>query len=122
VVFRYPERETTVLKNFSLTIRRGEKIGVVGPSGSGKSTLAQILMRFYPIEAGEILVDGVDYRKYNLMRYRQQLGLVSQEPTLFLGSASENILYNSAHVPGIYSLLSEYCRISHSADFISKWP
>jgi ATP-binding cassette subfamily B multidrug efflux pump len=61
-----------------LKIRRGDKIGFAGPSGSGKSTVTQILMRFYPIEEGEILIAGVDYRQYNLHRYRKQIGLVSQ--------------------------------------------
>lgn len=67
-----------MLINFNLKITKGEKIAFVGPSGSGKSTLTQILMRYYPIEEGEILVNGVDYRKYNLYKYRRQIGIVSQ--------------------------------------------
>jgi ATP-binding cassette subfamily B (MDR/TAP) protein 1 len=122
VKFKYPEREAIVLKNFSLKINKGDKVGFAGPSGSGKSTIAQILMRFYPIQEGEILVDGVDYRKYNLLQYRLQLGLVSQEPALFLGTARENIIYNSNAQPDEEMRIAEYCKISHSADFISKWP
>ena len=78
VCFKYPSRDATVLNNLSLSIKEGEKIGFVGPSGSGKSTIVQILMRFYEIESGQILVDGKDIKSYNLHSYRRQLGLVSQ--------------------------------------------
>jgi ABC-type multidrug transport system fused ATPase/permease subunit len=52
-------------------------------------------MRFYPLQEGQILVDGVDIKKYNLLNYRRRIGLVSQEPTLFLGNIKDNIIFNS---------------------------
>ena len=93
VVFKYPERDALVLNNFTLKIKKGEKIGFVGPSGSGKSTIIQLLLRFYEIESGQILIDGKDIKKYNLLDYRRQIGLVSQEPTLFQGTVKDNIIY-----------------------------
>lgn len=83
-----------MLQNFNLKINKGEKIGFVGPSGSGKSTIIQLLLRFYEVEEGEILLDGKNIKKYNVFDYRRAMGLVSQEPTLFTGSVKDNIIYN----------------------------
>ena len=68
----------TAVENVSFTVEKGSICILLGPSGSGKSTIIQILMRFYPIQSGEVLVDGVDFRKYNLYSYRKHFGLVSQ--------------------------------------------
>ena len=73
----------------------GEKIALVGHSGSGKSTIIQLLMRFYDPEEGEILINNRNIKEYDLYSLRKQIGLVSQEPALFIGSVSDNIRYNS---------------------------
>jgi len=91
VGFRYGIRE--VLDEVSLAIEPGEMIGVVGPSGSGKSTLVNLVCRFYDVNAGAILVDGVDIRSYALEEYRRNIGIVLQEPFLFYGTIAENIAY-----------------------------
>lgn len=107
-----------VFTNFNLKINKGEKIAFVGPSGSGKSTIVQILMRFYPIQSGEILVDGNDFRKYNLHKYRKHFGLVSQEPTLFLGSIKDNIIFNTDIKKNADKKLQKYCKTANAYDFI----
>ena len=94
VYFSYPTKPNQfVLKNLSFTINPGEKIGIVGLSGSGKSSIIQLIERFYDTNKGEILIDGINIKKYNLYELRKKIGLVSQEPVLFKRSIYENILY-----------------------------
>ena len=96
VYFAYPTRpENVVLKDVSLVINPGEQAAFVGYSGSGKSTIIQLLNRFYDIEEGkgEILIDDVNIKDYNLYELRKKIGLVLQEPTLFRISVLENVRY-----------------------------
>jgi ATP-binding cassette subfamily B protein len=90
--FRYAENEP-VLIDFSLKIRPGENLAIVGHTGAGKSSLAKLIARFYEFQSGRVLVDGQDIRTFNLQQYRRQLGLVSQVPFLFSGTVAENIRY-----------------------------
>lgn len=83
-----------VLENLSFKLKN-QKIALVGHSGSGKSTIVQLLMRFYEPTAGEILINGKNIKEYDLYDLRKQIGLVSQEPSLFMGSVADNIKYNS---------------------------
>ena len=99
VCFNYPSRpDQKVLENFSLVIEPGQCVGVVGQSGSGKSTLALLIQRFYDVNSGSVLVDGVDVREWNTCKLRSTLGLVQQEPSLFADSISYNIGYGSKGV------------------------
>ena len=94
VYFSYPTKPNQlVLKNLSFKINPGEKIGLVGLSGSGKSSIIQLIERFYDVNKGEILIDGINIKEYNLYELRKKIGLVSQEPVLFKRSVYENILY-----------------------------
>ena len=96
VYFAYPTRpENVILKDVSLVINPGEQAAFVGYSGSGKSTIIQLLNRFYDIEEGkgEILIDDVNIKDYNLYELRKKIGLVLQEPTLFRISVLENVRY-----------------------------
>ena len=94
VYFAYPtKRRQLVLKNVSFVINPGEKIGLVGLSGSGKSSIIQLIERFYDVNKGEILIDDINIKEYNLYELRKKIGLVSQEPVLFKRSIYENILY-----------------------------
>ena len=88
--FSYDERES-VLQDFSLDIRSGERLALVGHTGAGKSSIARLITRFYEFQGGELLVDGRDIRRLDLSQYRLHVGLVPQEPFLFSGSVRENI-------------------------------
>ena len=82
-----------VLHGFDLHIRPGEMLALVGHTGSGKSSIAKLIARFYEFQRGSILIDGVDIRALDLPGYRSQLGIVTQTPFLFDGTARENIRY-----------------------------
>ncbi|XP_021371103.1 multidrug resistance protein 1B-like [Mizuhopecten yessoensis] len=102
VHFHYPTRpEVEVLRGLSMIIQPGETVAIVGTSGCGKSTTVQLLERFYDPEGGCILADGNDIKSLNLKWFRNQIGIVSQEPCLFDCSIAENIAYgdNSRIVP-----------------------
>ncbi len=90
--FSYTDKEL-VLPDFSLDIAAGETIALVGHTGAGKSSIAKLITRFYEFQGGEILVDGRDIRTLDLGQYRQQIGLVPQEPFLFDGTVRDNIRY-----------------------------
>ena len=92
VNFRYSEKEQ-VLEDFSLHIRSGESVALVGHTGAGKSSIAKLVTRFYEFQEGTILIDGQDIRTFNLPQYRRHLGIVSQTPFLFSGSVADNIRY-----------------------------
>ncbi|XP_060520770.1 ATP-dependent translocase ABCB1-like isoform X2 [Cylas formicarius] len=94
VGFRYPSRsEIQVLRGVNLQIKFGETIALVGHSGSGKSTIIQLLQRFYDPSSGCILIDGVNLKQVNLSHLRKNVGVVSQEPSLFATTIAENIRY-----------------------------
>ncbi len=86
-------RETGGLDNLSLTVRPGEKIGVVGRSGAGKSTLVKLMLRFYDTESGQILIDGQDIASVTQDSLRRQIGMVQQDSSLLHRSVRENLLY-----------------------------
>ena len=90
--FRYTDDEP-VLEDFSLTIKAGETLALVGHTGSGKSSIARLIARFYEFQGGRILVDGHDIRSLNLENYRSFLGIVTQSPFLFDGTVADNIRY-----------------------------
>ncbi len=92
VRFRYTEQEQ-VLDGFSLHIRPGESVALVGHTGAGKSSIAKLIARFYEFQGGRILIDGRDIRTVDLHTYRQHLGIVSQMPFLFAGTVAENVRY-----------------------------
>ena len=98
VSFAYPTKpDINVLKGISFTIDPGKSAALVGYSGCGKSTVIQLLERFYDIDEGngEILIDGINIKDYNLLELREKIGLVSQEPVLFKRNVYENILYGN---------------------------
>ncbi len=90
--FRYTEKEQ-VLENFNLTINAGETLALVGHTGAGKSSIGKLAARFYEFQGGQLLVDGLDIRSFDLHSFRRQLGIVPQTPFLFAGSVADNIRY-----------------------------
>ena len=121
VHFSYPSRpDVPVLKGVSFDIQAGSKIALVGASGGGKSTIMQLLLQFYGLGSGEILVDGQSIYAYELSLYRQNIGIVPQEVLLFGGSIRENIAYGR---PGSSDEeIIEAARQANAWDFINSFP
>jgi subfamily B ATP-binding cassette protein MsbA len=111
--------EGTVLNEFNLTIRKGEKIGLVGLSGSGKSTLVSLLLRLYDVTDGTILVDGVDIKQYTLPSVRRAFGLVSQDIFLFNDTVRENLTTGDQHTD---EEIRNALEISYAWEFVKELP
>ena len=92
VSFAYNEKSDPVLQNVNLSIKKGEKVALVGYNGAGKTTLIKLLLRFYDPTQGQILLNGVDIREYDLQAYRDCIGAVFQDFKLFSASIAENVL------------------------------
>ncbi len=118
VSFRYPDESEAALGGVSFRISAGEHVGVLGRNGSGKSTLHRLLMGFYQVQEGAILLDGVDIRQFDPSELRRQLGYVPQDVSLFYGSVYDNIimghavstdaLHRSASLSGLDKLLKKH--------------
>jgi len=109
-----------VLKNVSLTIEPGQMIGLAGPSGGGKTTLVNLICRFYDVLEGQILVDDVDVRDYDVQLLRSHVGVVLQEPFLFHGTVGENIAYGNAGA-SIRQVIAA-AKAANAHDFIVGFP
>jgi ABC-type multidrug transport system fused ATPase/permease subunit len=121
VVFEYPMRPgVSALKNFTLRIRPGETIALVGPSGAGKTTVFQILQRFFDVQAGRVLVDGVDIRDVEPRDLRARLALVPQETVIFGDNALENIRYGRP--TATEEEIRAAARAAQADEFIEKLP
>ena len=93
VRFGYAGQRAEAIRGVSLSVEPGETVALVGQTGAGKSTLVKLIARFYDVTSGCVLIDGVDVREYDLPSYRQQLGVVPQEPYLFAGTVRDAIAY-----------------------------
>lgn len=121
VNFHYPTRkDIPVLKGINMKIEAGESVALVGPSGVGKSTIIQLLLRFYSIQDGDILVDGESIYDTQLRDYRNNLALVPQEVILMSGSIRENILYGREGASE--AEIIEAAKQSNSWEFIQQFP
>ncbi len=109
-----------ILSDVNLTVMSGQRIALVGPSGAGKSSLLKLLMRFYDVQAGEVLLDGYDVRDLPLDFLRSQIGLVQQEPFLFNGTVRENILYSDRQADSLR--VEAAARAARAHDFIMNLP
>ncbi len=97
VSFRYPEQQRDALHDVSLTFRRGVRHALVGINGSGKSTLLKLILRFYDPTEGEILLNGVDIRTYDIQQYRALIGAAFQDFAIFAATVAENVLLHEIH-------------------------
>jgi ATP-binding cassette subfamily B protein len=94
VVFHYPMRpDLPALNGFTLKVKAGETVALVGPSGAGKTTVFRLLLRFYDPEQGTVSIDGVDLKRADPRQIRERMAKVAQEASLFSGSAQDNILF-----------------------------
>ncbi|MCW5936499.1 MAG: ABC transporter ATP-binding protein [Fimbriimonadaceae bacterium] len=110
------DKSNPVIKGVSFKVKPGEMIGLVGHSGAGKSTTINLIARFYEPDVGSIKIDGVDYRDLDLSDYRQQIGIVLQEPFLFNGTIAENIAYGK---PGAtFEEIMVAAKAANAHDFI----
>ena len=126
VKFMYPHDNTkkVILDNFNLTIEPGKKIAIVGESGCGKSTTINLIERLYDVNEGEILIDGINIKKYDLNYLRDLIGYVQQEPVLFNFSIKDNIIFGREKklekLGDINSMIRESCADAHIKDFIER--
>ncbi len=118
VSFRYGGGEK-VLEDFSLKVRAGETIALVGETGSGKSTIVNLICRFYEPTKGRILIDGVDYRQRSQLWLQSHLGYVLQQPHLFSGTIRENIRYG--RLDATDEEVAEAARMVDAEDFILRF-
>jgi ATP-binding cassette subfamily B protein len=119
VAFSY-EGAAPALRDVSLHVEPGEMIGLCGPSGAGKSTFVNLLLRFYDVTDGQVLLDGVDIRDYDVKWLRREVGIVLQEPHLFHGSVADNIRY--ARPDADEDQVITAARAANAHDFIVGFP
>lgn len=121
IFFCYPSRpDIQILNGFSLTVKAGETVGLVGSSGSGKSTIISLLERFYDPIKGDILIDGQNIKTLQLRWLRSQIGLVSQESILFTTSIKENILFGKEEATMDHVIAAAKAANAHN--FIAELP
>ncbi|XP_048193780.1 ATP-binding cassette sub-family B member 5 [Perognathus longimembris pacificus] len=121
VSFSYPSRPSVkVLKGLNLKVKSGETVALVGPSGSGKSTVAQLLQRLYDPDEGFITVDQNDIRALNVRHYREQIGVVSQEPVLFATTIRNNIEFGRDGVTD--EEIERAAKEANAYNFIMEFP
>ncbi|MBQ9436402.1 MAG: ABC transporter ATP-binding protein [Bacteroidales bacterium] len=117
VSFAYKENEE-VLHDINFTLHKGEFIALVGASGSGKSTIVDLLPRFYDIQQGEILVDGIDSRQLKISDLRGLFGIVNQDVTLFNDTIHNNIAFGMENVTR--EMVEQAAKVAHAHDFIME--
>lgn len=121
VKFAYPQRpDAPILKGISANIAAAQNVALVGPSGSGKSTIIALLERFYEATEGDVFVESVPVPKWNVSYLRSQMSIVSQEPTLFIGTIAENISYGRPNAS--QDEIENAAKMANIHDFIITLP
>ena len=120
VSFTYDEAKGEVSRDVSFHVNPGETVAIVGPSGSGKTTLVGLLPRFYDVQEGAVLLDGVDVRDYKLTDLRSQISLVSQDVVLFNDTIRNNIAFNALDKSD--AAVTEAARAANVMEFVSQQP
>lgn len=119
VSFTYEGKENPALNQVSFSIPKGKTVALVGRSGSGKSTIANLLTRFYNIDSGEILLDGVNVQDYTLANLREQCSIVSQQVHLFNDTIANNIAYAATDKFSREAII-QAAKVAHAMEFIEK--
>ena len=121
VSFRYPNAEKNVLDHCSFVINPGETVGLVGLNGSGKSTIVKLLCRFYDPSEGEILIDGIDSREYDIIKLRSLFAVLFQDYVKYSFSLRENIALSDLSRIEDDAAIKQACDISNVSDFTKNW-
>ncbi len=117
---RFGYDEQVVIKDFSIKVRDGQKIAIVGPTGAGKTTIVKLLMRFYDVNSGSIKLDGIDIREFSRTDLRNNFAMVLQDTWLFAGSIMENIRYGKPDATD--EEVIEAAKTAHAHHFIKTLP
>ncbi|MGN1358143.1 MAG: ABC transporter ATP-binding protein [Bacilli bacterium] len=120
VVFKYEGNDNPTIKNFSVKVKPGQKIAIVGPTGAGKTTMVNLLMKFYDIDSGDIVIDGTSIKELTRENIHQLFTMVLQDTWLFNGTVAENIIYNRENVE--IDKVKEVCKIVGLDHFIKTLP
>jgi ATP-binding cassette subfamily B protein len=120
VTFSYPGAEQPALCDISFTARPGEVVAIIGGTGAGKSTLVNLIPRFYDIDSGNILVDGVDVREMDQETLRAKIGFVPQQAVLFTGTVAENVRYGKEDATD--DEVRDAATIAQALDFVTAMP
>lgn len=118
VTFSFPHADIPALKNISFRTAPGEVTAIIGSTGSGKSTLVQLIPRFYDIDSGEILINGIPIREWDLPSLRRRIGYVPQKAYLFQGTVADNVGYGLTNSDK--AAMEHALQISRSQDFVSE--
>lgn len=122
VSFRYPDADEYVLENISFKANKGDTIAIIGSTGSGKSTIVNLLMRFYDVTDGEILIDGVNIKDYKSEYLHNKLGYVPQRAVMFSGTVNYNVSYGDNGKKKSDKLIKEAVKVAQAEDFVLKMP
>lgn len=120
VSFKYPDADEYVLKNISFKAKKGDTLALIGSTGSGKSTIVNLIMRFYDVTEGEILIDGKNIKEYKLETLYKKIGYVPQRAVMFNGSVKYNISYGDKKVSE--KDMKNAAQIAQASEFIDKMP
>ena len=120
VSFKYPDADEYVLKNISFKAEKGQTIALIGSTGSGKSTIVNLIMRFYDVTDGEILIDDKNIKEYKLEALYKKIGYVPQRAVMFNGSVKYNISYGDKKVND--DLIKKASKIAQASEFVEKMP
>ena len=120
VSFKYPDADEYVLKNISFKAEKGQTIALIGSTGSGKSTIVNLIMRFYDVTDGEILIDDKNIKEYKLEALYKKIGYVPQRAVMFNGSVKYNISYGDKKVSD--DLIKKASEIAQASEFVEKMP
>lgn len=121
VSFRYPNAEIDVLSHCSFVINPGEVVGLVGLNGSGKSTIVKLICRFYDPTEGQILIDSVDNKEYNIVKLRALFGVLFQDFVKYSFSLRENVALSDLSRIDNSEAVKKACEESNASDFVNSW-
>lgn len=120
VTFSYPGAEMPAISNISFSTKPGEVTAIIGGTGSGKSTLINLIPRFYDVDSGKVLVDGIDVRDMAQEKLREKIGFVPQQSVLFTGTIAENIRYGKENATA--EEVDHAAEVAQAKEFISNMP